>query len=104
MDEDPESDFQQKPAFIDRVVNIWRKKEKEDDTDPDKTSTRAPIANNSIVVYKEEEKSDYDEYSGFDASRNLSVTSENLYRKGPIPIESLSRTERVRLSRLGCLK
>ena len=50
------------------------------------------------------ETSDTDEYTGMDTSRNIFVTSANLFRKGPMPIESLKHCEQTRLSTLGCLK
>lgn len=43
-------------------------------------------------------------YDNIENCRNLVVSASTLFRKGPIPIESLSHQEQIRLSRLGCLK
>ena len=43
-------------------------------------------------------------YDEIENCRNLIVCASTLFRKGPIPIESLSHQDQIRLSRLGCLK
>lgn len=45
-----------------------------------------------------------DNFDGIENCRNLIVSPSMLFRKGPIPIESLSQLEQKRLSKLACLK
>lgn len=71
------------------------------------TSVRSILNNKrqeSVETPTKEDEGDNREYSEYQSTRNCIVSPSTLFRKGPIPIESLPHHEQVRLSRKAMLK